>query len=151
MTGIFAASARQIAGRIERTGREAFAAERLRALGQPGTGTFASANPFNYSEPYLVEASFALTDKLQMPLQGLRDTPSGLLLFKRLWPLGTRVADRKSNFPCFAAKQVEEIEVEFAEGLSLPKPFAEMNIDNRYFVYRSTSRSVRPGARAHPR
>jgi hypothetical protein len=141
LTGTFASTARQIAGKIERTGREAFAADKLRSLGHPGTGTFVPVNPFDYSEHYLVEGTFALTDKLQMPLQGMRDTPSGMLLFRRpgYWPLGTRVAGRKTNFPCFAAKQVEEIDIEFADGLPLPRLFADVNIDNRYFVYRSTS------------
>jgi len=141
LTGTFASTARQIAAKIERTGPETFAADKLRSQGHPGTGTFIPANPFDYSEPYVVEGSFALTDKLQMPLEGLRDTPSGMLLFRRpgYWPFGARLADRKTNFPCFAAKQVEKIEIEFAEGLPLPKPFTEVNIGNRHFAYTSIS------------
>jgi hypothetical protein len=88
-----------------------------------------------------VQGSFVLNDKLQMPLGGVRDIPIGMPIHKRpgLWPLGQRVANRTTDFVCFAAKQVEEIEITFAEGLPLPRKLDGSMIANKHFSYRSNS------------
>jgi hypothetical protein len=51
--------------------------------------------------------------------------------------LGPRVTGRTTDFSCHAGKQVEEIELTFAERLPLPKAVREVAIDNKYFSYRS--------------
>jgi transglutaminase-like putative cysteine protease len=139
-TGVFAAFARQTASRIETQGREKYAEDRLRALGQPGTGIFEPAKPSDFSEPFSVHGSFLLNDKLHMPLVGLRDMPIGMPIYKRpgFWPFGQRIANRKSDFSCFAVKEVEEIEVTFSDGLPMPKVLKGDAIDIKYFSYRSS-------------
>jgi hypothetical protein len=139
-TGVFAAGARQVASRIETQGREKYAENQLRALGRPGTGIFEAARPSDFSEPFSLHGSFLLNDKLQMPLIGVRDMPIGLPIHKRpgFWSFGQRIANRKTDFACFAVKQVEEIEVTFAEGLPMPKALKGDAIDTKYFSYRSS-------------
>jgi hypothetical protein len=55
------------------------------------------------------------------------------------WPFGERLANRKTDFICYAARQVEEIDVEFADGLPLPKKLEDVVIDNLHFSYRAIS------------
>ena len=139
-TGIFAASARNRATQIQTLGREKFAETMLRSLGRPGTGIFEPAVPSDLSEPYSVQGEFSLHEKLQVPLSGARDIPIGMPIHGRpgVGLLGQRVAGRQTDFACYAGKQVEEIELTFAEGLPLPKAVREAPIGNKYFSYQSS-------------
>jgi transglutaminase-like putative cysteine protease len=139
-TGIFAASARNRATQIQTLGREKFAETMLRSLGRPGTGIFEPAIPSDLSEPYSVQGEFSLHEKLQIPLSGARDIPIGMPIHGRpgVGLLGQRVAGRQTDFACYAGKQVEEIELTFAEGLPLPKAAREAPIGNTYFSYQSS-------------
>lgn len=139
-TGVFASGARQIAARIETQGREKFAENQLRTLGRPGTGIFEPAMPSDFSEPFSLRGSFVLNERLQLPLNGVRDMPIGMPVHQRpgFWPFGQRIANRKTDFWCFAAKQVEEIEVTFSEGLAVPRKLKGSAIDTKYFSYRSS-------------
>jgi hypothetical protein len=139
-TGIFAASARNRATQIQTLGREKFAETMLRSLGRPGTGIFEPAIPSDLSEPYSVQGEFSLHEKLQIPLTGARDIPIGMPIHGRpgVGLLGQRVAGRQTDFACFAGKQVEEIELTFAEGLPLPKAVREAPIGNKHFSYQSS-------------
>jgi transglutaminase-like putative cysteine protease len=139
-TGIFAASARNRATQIQTLGREKFAETMLRSLGRPGTGIFEPAIPSDLSEPYSVQGEFSLHEKLQIPLSGARDIPIGMPIHGRPGAglLGQRVAGRQTDFACYAGKQVEEIELTFAEGLPLPKAAREAPIGNTYFSYQSS-------------
>jgi hypothetical protein len=113
----------------------------LRSLGRPGTGIFEPATPSDLSEPYTLQGEFSLNEKLQMPLSGARDIPIGMPVHGRpgMVLLGQRVAGRQTDFTCYAGKQVEEIELTFAEGLPLPKVVREAPIENEYFSYQSNS------------
>jgi transglutaminase-like putative cysteine protease len=137
-TGIFATAARGTAMQIQAQGREKYAETLLRSLGRPGTGVFEQAAPFDFTEPYQVNGDFSLNGKLQLPLSGARDIPIGMPIHRRpgVGLLGQRLAGRTTDFPCYAGSQVEEIELTFAEGLTLPKPIKEGSIDNKYFSYR---------------
>ena len=139
-TGVFASGARQIAIRIETEGRERYVETLLRALGRPGTGTFDAALPSDFSEPYTVRGTFVLNNRLPIPLGGPRELPFGMPIHKRpgVWALGQRVAKRQTDFVCFAAREVEEIEINFADGLALPNRIEGTTIDNRYLSYRAT-------------
>jgi hypothetical protein len=139
-TGIFATSSRGRAAQIQTQGREKFAETTLRGLGRPGTGVFEPATPSDLSEPYSLQGEFSLNEKLQVPLSGARDIPIGMPVHGRpgMALLGQRVADRQTDFTCYAGKQVEEIELTFAERLPLPKVFREAPIDNKYFSYQSS-------------
>lgn len=122
-TGVFAAAARGTATQIQTQGREKFAETLLRGLGRPGTGVFEPVTPFDFSEPYGVRGDFNLNEKLDTPLSGARDIPIGMPIHRRpgVGLLGQRVVGRKTDFVCYAGKQVEEIELAFADGLPLPK------------------------------
>ena len=138
-TGVFASGARNIATRIETEGREKYVETLLRALGRPGTGAFDVARPSDYTEPYAIGGNFVLNSKLPMPLTGLREMPIGMPVHRRpgAWALGPRVANRQTDFVCFATREVEEIEISFADGLALPNRLEGTTIDNSYFSYRS--------------
>ena len=139
-TGIFATSARGRATQIQTQGREKFAETLLRGLGRPGTGVFEPATPSDLSEPYSVQGDFSLNEKLQIPLNGARDIPIGMPIHPRpgVGLLGQRVAGRQTDFFCYAGKQVEEIEMTFAERLPLPKAIREAPVDNKFFSYQSS-------------
>ncbi len=139
-TGVFATSARGRATQIQTQGREKFAETMLRSLGRPGTGVFEPATPSDLSEPYSVQGEFSLNEKLQIPLSGARDIPIGMPIHGRpgVGLLGQRVAGRQADFSCYAGKQVEEIELTFADRLPLPKAISGSAIDNTYFSYQSS-------------
>jgi transglutaminase-like putative cysteine protease len=138
-TDIFAVSSRGRATQIQTLGREKFAETMLRSLGRPGTGIFEPAIPSDLSEPYSVQGEFSLNERLQIPLSGARDIPIGMPIHGRpgVGLLGQRVAGRQTDFACYAGKQVEEIELTFAEGLPLPKAAREAPIGSKYFSYQS--------------
>jgi len=138
-TGIFASSARGVAMQIQTQGREKSAEAALRNLGQAGTGVFEPAAPFDFAEPYILQGEFALNTKLEVPLNGSRQIPFGMPIHRRpsVGLLGQRVPGRRADFMCFAGKQVEEIELTFADGLPLPRAINGGTIDNKYFSFQS--------------
>jgi transglutaminase-like putative cysteine protease len=139
-TGVFATWARGTASQIQTQGREKYAEAILRSLSTPGTGIFESADPFDFSEPYSIQGEFSLVEKLQTPLRGIRNIPVGMRTQARPsgWLLGQRVVARKTDFFCYAGKQVEEIALTFAAGLPLPKAIRGSSIDNGIFSYRAS-------------
>ncbi len=139
-TGWLASRARTAGIQIETQGRGKAAESLLRALGHPGTGAFEPVTPFDYSEPFVVQGSFSLNDKVKTPLEGWRNIPFGMAVLGRPGDrlLGSRLAGRKMDFACYAGKQVEEIELTFAKGLPLPKPTKSFSVDNKYVSYRSS-------------
>ena len=139
-TGWLASYARGVGGQIETQGRERAAESQLRTLGQPGTGVFEPVTPFDYSEPFVVQGAFSLTEKMQTPLNGVRNIPFGMPILGRPGAriLGQRVSGRKMDFACYAARQVEEIELTFEKGLALPKLTKGIVVDNKYVSYRSS-------------
>ena len=138
-TGIFAASARGTAMQMQTQGREKSAETVLRNLGQVGTGLFEPAAPFDFTEPYILQGEFTLNTKLEVPFNGSRQIPFGMPIHRRpsLGLFGQRVPGRRADFMCFAGKQVEEIELTFADGLPLPRAITGSTIDNKYFTYQS--------------
>jgi hypothetical protein len=138
-TGIFAISARATAMQIQTQGREKYAETVLRSHGEPGTGLFEAAAPFDFAEPYVIQGAFSLNTKLQTPFNGPRTIPFGMPIHRRpgIGLLGQRIAGRTTDFVCFPGKQVEEIELTFADGLPMPRPIRGRNVDNKYFNYQS--------------
>ncbi len=139
-TGVFASGARSAGMQIQTQGREKAAEAVLRAVGQPGTGVFESVAPFDYSEPFVVQGTFSLNDKVKIPLDGFRNMPFGMPVLGRPGDrlLGQRLAGRKMDFACYAGKQVEEVELTFEKGLPLPKATKGISVDNKYVSYRSS-------------
>jgi len=138
-TGIFATSARATAMQMQTLGREKYAETVLRNNGEPGAGLFAAAAPFDFAEPYVIQGEFSLNKKLEIPLNGSRQIPIGMPIHRRpgVGLLGQRIAGRTTDFVCFPGKQVEEIELTFAEGLPMPRAIRGRNVDNKYFTYQS--------------
>ena len=138
-TGIFASSARGVAMQIQTQGREKYVETALRNLGQVGTGVFEPAAPFDFAEPYSLRGEFTLNTKLEVPLNGSRQIPFGMPIHRRpsVGLLGQRVPARRADFMCYAAKQVEEIELTFADGLPLPRAINGSTVENKYFSYQS--------------
>jgi transglutaminase-like putative cysteine protease len=138
-TGVFAASARGAAMQIQMQGREKSAETTLRNLGQAGTGLFGPAAPFDFAEPYVVQGEFTLNTKLEVPFNGLRRIPFGMPIHRRpsVGLLGQRIPGRMADFVCFAGKQVEEIDLTFADGLPMPRDIRGSTIENKYFTYQS--------------
>src|SRR5262249_22860357 len=120
--------------------REKYAESLLRSLGRPGTGVFEPAVPSDLSEPYSIQGDFSLNEKLQMPLSGARQIPIGMPILGRPGAglLGQRVAGRTTDFACYPAKEVEELELTFADELPLPKAIKDAAIDTKYFSYRAS-------------
>ena len=140
-TGIFASSARGTAMQIQTQGREKSVETVLRNLGQAGTGVFEPAAPFDFAEPYVLRGEFTLNTKLEVPFSGSRQIPFGMPIHRRpsVGLLGQRIPGRRADFMCFAAKQVEEIELTFADGLPLPRAINGSTVENKYFSYQSHS------------
>jgi len=138
-TGIFATSARSTAMQMQTLGREKFAETVLRNNGEPGTGLFEVAAPFDFAEPYVIQGTFSLNKKLEIPFNGPRTIPVGMPIHRRpgIGLLGQRIAGRTTDFVCFPGKQVEEIELTFADGLPMPRAIRGRNIDTKYLSYQS--------------
>jgi transglutaminase-like putative cysteine protease len=139
-TGIFATSARAAYLRFQGQGFAAAAEARLLALGTQGTGGFQASSPSELREPYVVTASFKLTEKMALPLTGSRRMPVGLPVHARpsTFLLNTRVADRKQAFICFAGTQHEDLELSFADGLALPRVPQARTIETKAFKFTAT-------------
>jgi transglutaminase-like putative cysteine protease len=139
-TGIFAASARAVAVRVQAEGPDVAAASRLMALRTPGNGRFAAGSPSELKEPFVIAATFALTTPADLPLSGNRSMPIGLPIHARpgQFLLGPRVPDRRQPFVCFAGRQIEEIQLTFAPGLALPRVPQGKSLSGRLFTYEAT-------------
>jgi hypothetical protein len=111
----------------------------LRSHGEPGTGLFEAATPFDFAEPYVIQGAFSLNKKLEIPLNGPRTIPFGMPIHRRpgIGLLGQRIAGRTTDFVCFPGKQVEEIELTFADGLPMPRAIGGRNVDSKHFSYQS--------------
>ena len=122
-TGFWASGIRAFAINLQNIGRDKAAENILTNQRTPGKGTIEQAGPYDNSEPVVMRGSFTLTEKLALPLQGLRRMPFGMPIQSRPsgFLLGQRRSDRTHPFVCYAGRQVDEIDIEFAEGLPLPR------------------------------
>jgi len=94
------------------------------------------------AEPYQVKVTFAYDAPLTMPLNGQRNIPFGAPVQKRpgIGLLNVRESGRVDPFQCFAGRQIEEINLTFAEGLPLPVSVTGRTIENATFSYSSRYR-----------
>lgn len=136
-TGIFAASARAAMLRFQADGVEAAAAQRLSALGTPGSGSFTARSPSELREPFVVQSRFAIAVAAELPLAGNRRMPVGLPIHARpgQFLFGPRLVERRHPFVCFAGVQSEEIAVTFAANHVLPRVPLGKSIGGRWFSY----------------
>ncbi len=140
-TGLFATALRTAALRIQASGPEKAAEALLKAQRTPGTGTFEVASPSELREPYTVKSTFTWTEKLAVPLRGNRRTPFGLPVHSRpgTFLLGPRIEARRDPFVCLAGRQVEEIEIEFAPELTLPRRLPVRSIETPLISFSSNN------------
>jgi hypothetical protein len=132
-TGFYASTARSLTSRIQSIGLEA-ALERYSAqtLKTPSKGRFAVSSATNFTQPFTISATFRYLDGLKLPVDAERALPAGLPVIERPgdWMFGSRLPGRRFDFVCYAGRQIDEIEITFAEGLPLPAPmkaFADKN------------------------
>jgi hypothetical protein len=137
-TGVFATSARVFYLRAQAEGYEQSAERMLAALRTPGKGKFEASSPSEIKEPYIVTATFSLNDKLALPLRGARRMPFGLPVLARpgQFLLADREPDRKQNFICFGGRQSEDIDIEFASELVMPRRPNGRTIETPQFTYK---------------
>jgi hypothetical protein len=119
-TGMFATVERATAASIQADGFARAAENALRRRGDQGTGKF-DIDPLTLlDDPYAVRASFTYGGRFNIkpPVRLGMPTGLGILVRPADFVLATRLPERKLPFTCFAATQIEEIELAFAEGLA---------------------------------
>ena len=122
-TGFWATGIRQFALNLQNVGREKAAENMLTSQRMPGKGIVEPADHYDNVEPVTMRGTFTLTEKLALPLQGFRRMPFGMPIQSRPsgFLLGQRRTDRTVPFVCYAGRQIEEIDIEFAAGLPMPR------------------------------
>jgi hypothetical protein len=151
-TGMLGSALRASRTLAQNLGNESAAVRQLQSFTTPGTGRFEFADADESTDPVVVNSVFELRDPLKPPEAGARAAiPVGLRLLARPGNvlLGPRVHGRKSAFSCYAGRQVEDIEVTFAEGLPLPRPIVARDIDSAAFTYHSAFTVVGRTLRIH--
>jgi transglutaminase-like putative cysteine protease len=136
-TGWFAVNARSYSATMQAAGLERTAEERLRGAGTPGKGSFEIGSLTELSNSWSVRARFTLNDHMIVKPGANAAIPTGLGIQVRPgeYMLGPVLPARKQPFTCFAATQVEETDVTFADGLPLPQKIGGRTIENKYFIY----------------
>jgi transglutaminase-like putative cysteine protease len=141
-TGIFASHARELSAQIRPNSAERLAQEQLRANGFGGKGRYDIGAPAELAEPFVLRGQFAFDTPAKFSPTATYAVPTGLSVKVRpgAFLLNARLPGRKLPFVCYSGRQVEEIELTFAEGLPLPRAFNARKIENRVFTYISDSR-----------
>ena len=141
-SGMFATMARtRAADIVGNKGLDDGATSELRANGNPGKGLFDIDEETNLAEPFVVNGKFEL-GRIKVAPGVNAPIPVGLALAPRPGPMffGQRMQQRQLPFVCLSGRQIEEIEITFAEGLPLPKPMAASKISNAAFAYVATAK-----------
>jgi transglutaminase-like putative cysteine protease len=122
-TGIFAITARTLAAGFQNAGLESSAEKVLRGYNTPGKGRFEIGPVSALDQSYVIKGRFTLSEPLKLTSGMPVVIPYGLPVSRRPGNLlfGTRHAGRTQPFSCYAGRQVEEIAVDFADGVPLPK------------------------------
>jgi hypothetical protein len=139
--GMFASFARtRAADIVGNRGVDDGAVMELRANGNPGQGLFDIAAEITLAEPFVVKGNFDL-GRIKVGPGVNAPIPVGLALAPRPGPMFFgQILRRQLPFVCLSGRQVEEIEISFAEGLPLPKPIAASKISNAAFTYVATAK-----------
>lgn len=136
-TGWFAMNGRSISASLQAAGLERSAEESLRLAGTPGKGRFEIGSLTDLTNSYSARARFTYDSRMAIKPPATIGIPAGLGIQSRPgdFMFGTRLAGRKQPFSCFAGKQVEEIELTFADGLPLPQKIDGRRTETKSFVY----------------
>ena len=138
-TGIFAVDARRMAAIIQTVGPNRAAENRLRHLHTPGTGRFDISPLSSLDDPYVVRGRFSYAARLHVTPRARRAIPIGMPILVRPsdYLLGKRLVGRQLPFMCGAGRQVEEIELTFADGFPRPRRLVGRTLDTPLFSYAS--------------
>jgi tetratricopeptide (TPR) repeat protein/transglutaminase-like putative cysteine protease len=132
-TGVFGAGLRGTIATIQHNGADKAAETQLKNSGWTGTGRFVLPHALDLADP------FALTGEFKLATAAGREVPFPVGLMTRVRPgnylLGPRFEGRKHPFVCFSGRQIEEIELTFAPGLTLPGVPQGRTIENPRFSY----------------
>jgi hypothetical protein len=122
-TGMFAITARMLAAGFQNAGLESSAEKVLRGYNTPGKGRFEIGPVSALDQSYVIKGRFTLSEPLKLTSGMPVVIPYGLPVNRRPgnFFFGTRHAGRAQPFSCYAGRQVEEIAVDFADGVPLPK------------------------------
>src|SRR5262249_13828347 len=132
-SGVFGSGWRSTRFPIQHTGVEKAAEEQLKSLGWKGTGRFALPSSVDLADPFAITAAFKLATAAGREVS----IPVGLMTRVRPgnYLLNTRLEGRQHPFVCAAGRQIEEIDLTFANGLALPAVPQGRRIDNANFSY----------------
>jgi tetratricopeptide (TPR) repeat protein len=141
-TGIFAINSRSTATEMYHSGLEKGAESQLRSNGTPGSGRFEFGSLSDLVDPFVIKGKFTINYRMNTAPNASPAIPFGLAARARAGKvlLGSRYEGRKLPFVCYAGRQVEEIDVTFADGLPLPLAIKGRKIENRLFTYISDYR-----------
>jgi hypothetical protein len=136
-TGVFATTLRSFAVSIQTSGLEESAAAYMRNADTPGKGRFETGSLTELGDSYSMQARFTYDEPVNVKPSADLAVPAGLTVLSGPgdFLFGTRVPGRRLPFTCFAATQIEEIEIAFAEGVPLPRTFDSRRIETKSFVY----------------
>ena len=143
-TGARAVELRSAAMKIQAAGAETGAELLLKFNGNPGKGRFEIASPVDGKPQYTINGKFMLNVRFS-PSPGMSVTvPRGTDVFSPGRPgellFGARLQGRTMPFMCSAGRQIEDIEVSFADGLPLPLPPKGIKIERPLLAYTSDYR-----------
>jgi hypothetical protein len=141
-TGIFATHGRDVAGKIRPNSTERMAQEQLRFNGFAGKGRYEIGKPAELAEPFVLRGQFTFDAPAKFSSTTTYAIPTGLSVKVRPggFLLNARLPGRKLPFMCYSGRQIEELELTFAEGLPLPRVLNPRKIETRVFTYTSESR-----------
>jgi hypothetical protein len=141
-TGIFATHGREVSGRIRPSSAERMAQEQLRFNGFAGKGRYEIGRSAELAEPFVLRGQFAFDAPAKFSPTATYAIPTGLSVKVRPggFLLNARLPGRKLPFMCYAGRQIEDLELTFAEGLPLPRALNPRKIETRVFTYTSESR-----------
>jgi hypothetical protein len=141
-TGVFAAGLRNTAVSLQNDGFERTVELRLRNFGTPGKGRFEIDSLSDLGRTYAIKGRFVLDQRVKIAPGGNQAIPLGLPIQVRPgdFILGPRYENRTLPFACYAGRQIEEIEVTFADGLPLPVGINGRKVETEAFVYTSSYR-----------
>ena len=132
-TGVFGSGLRGTIATIQHNGADKSAETQLKMHGWKGSGRFVLPRTLDLADP------FALTGAFKLATAAGREVSFPVGLMTRVRPgnylLGPRLEGRKHPFVCLAGRQIEEIELTFAAGLTLPAAPQGRTIENSRFSY----------------
>ncbi len=141
-TGANAAELRAAAIKFESIGLETAAERILQFHNNAGKGRYEIGSPADGAPEYVMGGKFTVNAPANFAPNTNVAIPRGMDVVARPgeFLFGGRLANRQFPFVCSAGRQIEDIEVTFADGLPLPAPLKGVKVDNPNFTYTSDYR-----------